>query len=283
VDQQVSIDLPGAGTRKRGWRSHKRLIAVGAVLLVAAIAVFGATEGRALWHKYQTRPTAASHPIDQGQLSGLPQVQNPADNSNGQRAVGADKPSPSPPAPGPSAVLQVPYTVQAPNGNWKVFENACEEDVLLMYHGYLEGDHRDEIPPGEADPALRAMEQWQVSNWGADRDLTLDKTGQFAQAYYHYKYQVMEATPDNIKRQVSAGHPVIIPVMTHSLENHFYGPQTVYHEVLIKGYTDGGIVTNDGGVQQGKNWFYSWNIMFQAIDAQTPKLGQGRVALILTK
>jgi hypothetical protein len=42
-------------------------------------------------------------------------------------------------------------------------------------------------------------------------------------------------------------------------------------------------VTNDGGIWQGKNWFYSWDIVFQAIDAQTPKMNQGRLALVLTK
>ena len=270
-----------AAARPRRWRSRKRLIAIGAVLVVVAIAIFGATEGRALWQKYQERPTAASHPLDQGQLNNLQPVANPADNSNGRSAAAA--PSPSPTKAPATAVLQVPYTVQAPGNNWKEFENACEEDVVLMYHDYLEGNHATDIPVPEATDALRAMEKWQVVNWGAEKDLTLDRTGQFAQAYYGYHYQVFPATVQSIKDQLAAGRPVIIPAMTHSLQNHNYGAQTVYHEVLVKGYNDQGVVTNDGGIWQGKNWFYSWDIVFQAIDAQTPKMNQGRVALVLTK
>ena len=270
-----------AAARPSGWRSRRRLIAIGVVLVLLALAVFGATEGRALWHQYQSRPTDASHPLDQGQVSGLQQVPNPADNSNG-RGI-AQEPSPSPVAAPASAVLQVPYSVQAPGNNWKVFENACEEDALLMYHDYLEGDHRTDVPVAEADPALRTMQKWQVDHWGAEKDLTIDRTGQLAQAYYGYHYQVIPATEQSIKDQLAAGRPVIIPVMTHSLQNPNYGAQTVYHEVLIKGYTDKGVVTNDGGIWQGKNWFYAWNVVFQAIDAQTPKMSQGRVALVLTK
>ena len=190
---------------------------------------------------------------------------------------------PSPAPPPATAVLSVPYTVQAPGNNWKVFENACEEDAVLMYHDYLEGDHRAQIPPAEADPALRALEKWQVDNWGAERDLTLDKTGQLAQAYYGYHYQVVPATQAGIIAEVAAGHPVIVPVMTKSLQNNHYGAGNVYHEVLIKGYNPDGVVTNDAGVQEGKDWFYSWSVLFGAIDAQTPKMGQGRVALVLTK
>lgn len=255
------------------------IVLLGALLVIVAGAVFGATEGRALWHKFQDRPTEASHQADQGQLNGLQPVANPADNSNGRGAP----PEPSPTAKPATALLSVPYTVQAPGNNWKEFENACEEDAVFMDKLYLDGDQRNDVPVPEATDALRAMEKWQVVNWGAEKDLTLDRTGQFAQAYYGLHYQVFAATKDSIEKELAAGHPVIIPVMTHSLQNHNYGAQTVYHEVLIKGYTDAGVVTNDGGIWQGKNWFYSWDIVFQAIDAQTPKMNQGRLALVLTK
>jgi hypothetical protein len=281
VDYSQAWAGPVKRRSRRPW-SRRRLTLIGAlVVLLVGAGAFGATQGRTLWRNWQSRPTAASHPLDQGQLNALQQVGNPADNSNGQRALGAaGGPSPSPTA---AAVLSVPYSVQAPNANWKVFENACEEDALLMYHDYLEGDHRTDIPASEADSALRSMQKWQVDNWGAEKDLTIERTGQLAKALWGYSYEVLPATRENIRAQVAAGRPVIIPVMTHSLENHYYGPNTVYHEVLVKGYKDDGVITNDGGVAQGKNWFYAWNIMYQAIDAQTPKLSQGRVMLVLRK
>ncbi|MFY9614910.1 MAG: C39 family peptidase [Candidatus Dormiibacterota bacterium] len=273
----VSVPSVTRVRRRRGWSRKRVIMAIAVIVVVLAATVFGLTEGRALWHKYQDRPTADSHPAEQGQLNNLQPVANPADNRNGRGT--APEPSSIP----ATTLLQVPYTVQAPGNNWKEFENACEEDAVFMDHLYVEGDKRGDVPVPEATDALRAMEKWQVVNWGAEKDLTLEKTGQFAKAYYGYNYRVFPATKESIEQELAAGRPVIIPVMTHSLENHNYGAQTVYHEVLIKGYTDAGVVTNDGGIWQGKNWFYSWKIVFQAIDAQTPKLNQGRLALVLTK
>ncbi|MEA2646409.1 MAG: hypothetical protein QOE92_1492 [Chloroflexota bacterium] len=283
--RRVIVDYGGPIPGERRLLSRRRVIALVGVLAVLAVAVFGATEGRELYRQWRDRPTADSHPVDSDTLDNLQPVGNPAsipDDEFDGRHQPTVWPSASP-SPRPTAVLKVPYSVQAPRGNWKVFEEACEEDVLLMYHDYLDGDHRDNIPADEADPALRALQQWQVTNWGGEKDLTLERTGQLAEAYYGYKYEVMTATIESIKAQVSLGRPVIIPVMTHSLQNPHYGPKSVYHEVLIKGYKDDGVVTNDGGVQEGKNWFYSWSVMFGAIDAQTPKMSQGRLILVLSK
>jgi hypothetical protein len=263
----------GRGSRQR-WRWRPALMAAGVVLLLA-LGLYG---GRAAWRTYQARSTSSSHALNSGQLGALKPVQNPAAAPHASPSA-----SPTPLAPPSNAVLSVPYTVQAPLNNWKVFENACEEAAILMYHDYLEGDQRTQLPPAEVDPALHALMKWQVDNWGAERDLTLDRTGQLAQAYYGYHYSVVPATVESITAQVAAGHPVIVPVMTRSLQNNHYGRATVYHEVLIKGYTPDGVVTNDAGIQEGKDWFYSWNVIFGAIDAQSQKMAQGRLALVLTK
>ncbi len=255
------------------------------VILLLAIAVVGLGYGgyrgvRFVLHRAAAQGSTNSHAVSQSQLGGLTKVSPNTTNASPAAAV-VDSPTPSPPA---GAVLPVPYTVQAPFGNWKVHEESCEEAAVLMYHDFLEGDTRANIPPAEADQQLRALKAWQVTNWGAERDLTIDKTGQLAQAYYPgHKYQVIQVTQDSIKAAIAAGHPVVVPVMTHSLQNSHYGPHTVYHELLIKGYTSAGVVTNDAGVQEGKDWFYSWSVLFGAIDAQSAKMSQGRLGLILTK
>lgn len=281
MDRRAIVDYSYVGFARPGHGGRRVRLAIIAVIVIA-LAAAAFLGGRAVVRAIQNRPTASSHPLSADQLAGLARGGEPADERAAELAARRlASPSPEPPPPG--RLLQVPYSVQAPGGNWKEFENACEEDALLMYHDYLEGDGRDQLPVGEATTQLRAMVQWQVSNWGAARDLDLQNTGKLAHDYWGYQYQVIEATPASIRAAIAAGHPVIVPVMTHSLENHNYGPQTVYHEVLIKGYTAGGVVTNDGGVKEGKDWFYSWDIIFRAIDAQTPKMGQGRVALIVTK
>lgn len=281
--RRVIVDYSYAGFGRGMSRRKGRwpvLIAVG--VGVALLLVFGLTEGRSLWHAFRLRTTSSSHALTAGQLGGLKTIANPAATTGATGAVAQANNAGTDTAPA-AAVLPVPYSVQAPGNNWKIFENACEEDAVLMYHQFLAGDSRTDLPVAEVGPALRAMQQWQVTNWGAEKDLTIDKTGQLAQAYYGYHYEVVPATQESITAQIASGHPVIVPVMTHSLQNPHYGPYTVYHEVLIKGYNAEGVVANDGGVKEGKNWFYNWSVLWGAIDAQTPKMGQGRVGLVLTK
>ena len=281
--RRVIVDYSYAGFGRGMSRRKGRwpvLIAVG--VGVALLLVFGLTEGRSLWHAFRLRMTSSSHALTAGQLGGLKTIANPAATTGATGAVAQANNAGTDTAPA-AAVLPVPYSVQAPGNNWKIFENACEEDAVLMYHQFLAGDSRTDLPVAEVGPALRAMQQWQVTHWGAEKDLTIDKTGQLAQAYYGYHYEVVPATQESITAQIASGHPVIVPVMTHSLQNPHYGPYTVYHEVLIKGYNAEGVVANDGGVKEGKNWFYKWSVLWGAIDAQTPKMGQGRVGLVLTK
>jgi len=71
--------------------------------------------------------------------------------------------------------------------------------------------------------------------------------------------------------------------MTHSLQNNMYGPVSVYHVLLIKGYDATGVITNDAGVGNGVDHHYDWAVLWQAIDAQTAKMNQGRDMLYLTK
>ncbi len=281
--ERVIVDYSHAGFgRGRAQRRRRGLSLLAVAVGIGVVAAFGFTEGRTLWHAFRFHPTASSHAATAGQLGNLKTIANPAISAQSNDALTAANNAATDAAPA-AAVLPVPYSVQAPGNNWKVFENACEEDAIFMYHQFLEGDARTDLPVAEVDPALRALEKWQVANWGAEKDLTIDRTGQLAQAYYGYPYEVVPATQESITAQIASGHPVIVPVMTHSLQNPNYGPSTVYHEVLIKGYSAEGVIANDGGVKEGKNWFYSWSVLFGAIDAQTPKMGQGRVGLVLTK
>jgi hypothetical protein len=179
--------------------------------------------------------------------------------------------------------LIVPYTVQAPYANWKVHEESCEEAALLMAHQYLLGQKTD-IDPATADREFRAQKAWQVKNWGAERDLPMQKIGEFTQAYYGNKFRIIpNITTDQIKAEVSAGRPVMVPVMTQSLKNPHYSPGNVYHILLIKGYDATGVITNDAGVKEGKDWHYNWEILWPAIDAANTKINQGRAGLVLTK
>lgn len=183
-----------------------------------------------------------------------------------------------------TVLIPVPYTVQAPYANWNIHEESCEEAAVLMYHYFLTGSKIDVIPVAEADGAMRTMKNWQVTNYGNEPDLNLTQLGEFAKSYWGYKYEVTKGvTAENIKKAIAQGHPVIVPVMTHGLANPHYGPNTTYHILVIKGYNTTGIITNDAGVKEGRDYHYTWDILWQAIDQQTAKMSQGRDMLVITK
>ncbi|MHB8508840.1 MAG: C39 family peptidase [Candidatus Dormibacteria bacterium] len=270
------VDYVYSRRRRRASVARRRLLvpAAGLALLLLLPAGLGA---RALAHHFRHQVSASSHPLSAGQLLAL--AASPVPDATPTPGP-TETPSPAIPA---SALLSVPYSVQAPYGNWKVHEESCEEDALMMYHDFLIGDSRADIPPAEADQQLRALKAWQVQNWGAERDLTIARIGELAAAYWGLHPQVLAATEETIRTAIAGGHPVILPVMTHSLQNPNYGPKTVYHVLVLKGFNAGGVVANDGGVKEGKNWFYAWPVLFGAIDAQAPVMNQGRVMLVLDK
>jgi len=182
------------------------------------------------------------------------------------------------------AILSVPYTVQAPYANWNIHEESCEEAALLMIHYYLTGDQVSTIPPEKANQELVNMVAWQKNNYGREKDLNLYEIGKLAGDYYGYKYHVTEdVMADHIKQEITEGNPVMVPVITHGLSNPHYGSQPTYHILVIKGYNANGVITNDAGVKEGRDYFYTWDILWQAIDAQSRQMNQGRDILVVTK
>lgn len=182
------------------------------------------------------------------------------------------------------AVLNVPYTVQAPLANWNIHEESCEEAGILMMHYYLLGASfpNNVITREKANSELTEMVNWQKNHYGKEADLTMTMLGGLAKDYYGSNFEVKKnITAEDIKTVISAGHPVIVPVMTQVLQNPHYSSGNVYHVLLIKGYDQTGVITNDSGVKEGQNYHYTWSVLWQAIDAQKAKMGQGRDMLIV--
>lgn len=180
--------------------------------------------------------------------------------------------------------LEVPYTVQAPEASWNLHEESCEEAAVLMYHYFLnKTDFSDNvIPAAQASSEMMLMKKWQVNRYGNEPDLRVRDLGEFAKEYYGYRYEYdEETTKEDIMRAISRGKPVIVPVITHALQNPHYGPNPSYHVLLIKGYREDGVITNDAGVKEGKDFFYSWEILFSAVNAQTAEMDQGREMITL--
>jgi hypothetical protein len=187
-----------------------------------------------------------------------------------------------------SFLITMPYTPQAPNANWAVHEESCEEAAILMAHYLLASKLNLKvntvIPPNTAHTELVAQKNWQVKNWGPERDLNMYDLGKLAKEYYGYNYKVTEdITEKEIKSEIAKGNPVLVPVITHGLANPHYGRQPSYHILVIKGYDATGIISNDAGIREGEGYRYTWEILWKAIDAQRAQMKQGRDMLVITK
>ena len=74
-------------------------------------------------------------------------------------------------------------------------------------------------------------------------------------------------TIEDIKREVAAGHPVILPAAGRLLPNpNFRQPGPIYHALIVKGYMrDGRIITNDPGTRNGKDFLYKPEALMNAL------------------
>jgi hypothetical protein len=201
--------------------------------------------------------------------------------------------SPSSPAPLPEhLLLQVPFTTQAPLGNWAQRQHTCEEANLTMLSAYWQRDSSVVIDPRAADSTISALVSWQVQQWGAKDDLTDTRLGELAKQYYGYGYMLVPNDPQVIRKQIAAGHPLIAGVRTHGLGNSNYPGYgnhfeeegwSVSHYVLVIGYDGDGVWLNDPGITKGRGYHISWAQLTHAIDDLTqhqPALSEGQVLLV---
>lgn len=196
-----------------------------------------------------------------------------------------------PPLALPVAVsLPVPYTPQAPLGNWAARQHTCEEASLVMVDRYLRGDHSGAlIDAGTADAAIN-----QVTAWKPAEDLTVQQLGRLAQQHLGWAYQVLPAERLTMKRQLALGRPLIFGVRTHGLGNsnypgyysHYEQPGwSVSHYLVVAGYDQNGtFILNDPGITRGHGYHISYDQLMHAVDDLDhayPALNAGRVFLVL--
>jgi Peptidase_C39 like family len=261
-----------------------RKAAIGAlVALVALVAVTGAGySGYRVWRHFQ--PVAA-RPAPPAAVVLTAPTTPPA----------ADTTPTAPPTPTPlprSVFIKVPYTSQFPfPGQWNAGNphlEYCEAAALLMMGDYYKGDTRDRIPPAEADAAMGQIVQAERSAFPGV-DLPLTSIGAVGTRLFGLRPTIAPVDLQAIQRQLAAGRPVIVPVMTHGANGGkiapFYGDGNVYHVIVITGYdtAKGVLYTNDAGFIEGQNYAYKWETLSWAIDAANQKYGQGRVMLVFDR
>ncbi len=166
--------------------------------------------------------------------------------------------------------LNVPFTSQAPTGNWgQPFQDACEEASVFMVHEYYAGNKSAVIDPTVATKALEDIVALENSLLGYYKDTTASETAQFAEKMYGYAKSEIISNPtvDQIKAQLNAGNPVLVPADGQLLNNpYFTPPGPPYHLIVIRGYTKNNqFITNDPGTKHGSAYLYSFDTIMNAM------------------
>lgn len=181
--------------------------------------------------------------------------------------------------------LDIPFAPQAPFGNWELpYKEACEEAAMIMAHRFLSNEP---ITPKIMSEEILKLVDWQISVFKKYRDTNADEMAQTLKDYFgHNNVEVRtEFTIDDIKREVAAGHPVILPAAGRLLPNpNFRQPGPLYHALVVKGYTKTKIITNDPGTRKGKDFLYDPQALMNAIHDWYPKnILEGRKVMIVVK
>ena len=91
-----------------------------------------------------------------------------------------------------SLSLAVPFTPQAPTGNWDQLHNeACEEASAIMAGAYFSGDTRKVIPAIEVEKEISTLTQWEESHFGYHLDTTALETAEMIRSVYGLKASIV--------------------------------------------------------------------------------------------
>mgnify|MGYP003393564080 CR=1 FL=1 len=152
--------------------------------------------------------------------------------------------------------LAVPFAAQSPFAVWdSLHEEACEEMSLIMVHHFLEGTP---LTQSGAEVEVQKMVAWETEH-GYGVDVSTTQLGEIAKALYGHRARVLtNVTADSLKFELSLGHPIIIPASGRGLQNpHFDGDTPFYHMLVVTGYSDKGIITNEPGTRDGEKYVYA--------------------------
>ncbi|MFA6423785.1 MAG: C39 family peptidase [Candidatus Magasanikbacteria bacterium] len=151
-----------------------------------------------------------------------------------------------------SVILKVPYTSEIPTGSWtKPWNNACEEASIVMVKGYYFGYESTTKKIAAAD--MMPLFKIEDKIFGSNADTTAAQTAKLINNYTDITAEVKEnPTVDEIKNELSAGHPVIAMLNMKNIinKNHrFRAGGSYYHVLVIIGFDDSTkeFVTNDNG------------------------------------
>lgn len=165
--------------------------------------------------------------------------------------------------------LAVPFLLQAPHQNWEQpFGDACEEASLIMVDAFYRGRTAN-YGADEGAEAILDVVAFEDATYGYNKDTTTEDVARTAREHFGYERVLILplTSPDDLKRVLANGYPIIVPAYGKALGNPNFrngGPE--YHMLVVKGYTkDRKWITNDPGTRRGADYVYSNDVLMNAI------------------
>ncbi|HRZ95300.1 MAG TPA: C39 family peptidase [Candidatus Moranbacteria bacterium] len=181
--------------------------------------------------------------------------------------------------------IKVPFTSQAPFSKWDEYhEEACEEASLIMVKYYLD---KKILNKDIAEKEIQDMIKFEIKKYGDYKDTDAEETARLAEDYYGIKNLkvVYDFKPDDIKKYLAKGKPIVVPAAGRKLGNpNFTPPGPLYHNLVLVGYDGNIIIANDPGTRKGEGYKYDMNILYGAIHdfpGKPENIEKGRKAMIV--
>lgn len=206
-------------------------------------------------------------------------INQPARLEETKKAEDGDRQIPS------ETLIDVPFTSQAPYGIWDEYhEEACEEASLAMVIFYLQGK---DFTKKSAEEEIQKLIKFQKENYGDYKDSNAEEIVKLAADSYGIKSLkvIYDFDRNRIKEDLAKGNPIIVPAAGRLLGNPYYtAPGPLYHNLVLIGYEEDQIVTNDSGTKRGRGYKYDINTLYGAIHdfpGSKESIEKGRKAMII--
>src|SRR3989339_2289148 len=129
-------------------------------------------------------------------------------------------------------VLAVPFTDQAPTGRWDRNED-CEETSIAMAHAYFEGNREDKLTIALAQEYISKLRNWEAANIGYNADTGAYATSSMAEGTFGMTVrQIRDYTEDDLKKELSKNHVVLLPVNARLLGNPTYQESGPFYHMI---------------------------------------------------
>lgn len=169
-------------------------------------------------------------------------------------------------SPTSSINLAIQFYSQAPYADWSMpYQEACEEASLILAYNFATGMT---MTKEEFHQELLNLMTWETEYFGSYEHTSIAQTAEILTQYYNFTdWKIIEnPTIDDIKTELSAGNPIIAPFAGRLLGNPNYtdeGPY--YHMMVLKGFDENFLITNDVGTRKGENYQYSYETIINAL------------------